>query len=283
MTDGKPQWASISVRPTHGTATLSSFPSVIPPGKSDKEVFWVRELMRRLPNFAHVQINVRTNEDDSCGNHDVIVETGAQSSWGVQVTELTYELWRMRSNQRGRYLRQIIAELQRIGATAPVRVVAKVCFSAPNPKELKRVPAGEIAAFIASCASGLSTDQLIDTRFGHVMFSRVGTADIYTPSHGNIGVDDDIDLLPRSLEMYKTAVAYLIEKKQRSRSPWLVVWSAAFHRDKHFLGTDVLDYMKSAFSTTPFSHVYFIESIDGEGFFEANIGVHAIKEVSVDG
>jgi hypothetical protein len=278
MADDKGQWASISGRPTHGTATPVSFSAVVPLGKSEKEVFWVRELVRRLPGFPHGKTVVRANEDDSAGNHDVVIETNAQLVLGVQVTELTYELWRKRSIQRDRYLQKIVYELQRIGALAPARFVANVHFSTTNPRELELVPAEEIATLVASEANGLSTRKIVETRFGRVLFSPAGEADIYVPCHGNIGVNVDIDELPRSLEMYTTAIDCLVEKKMQSKSPWLVIWSVAFYRDKHFLGNEVINYMKRAFQGAPFSRVYLIESMDGEGFFEANITVYAVKE-----
>ena len=278
MPDERPQWASISGRPIHGTATQISFPSVIPSAKSDKEVFWVQELVQRLPEFDHEKTIVKTNVDDSNGNHDVIVETDTPFEIGVQVTELTYELWRRRSSQRDRYLQKIISELQIINASSPMRVVAKLFFSTFNPNELELVPAREIAALIATEVASQSGQMVLNTHFGRILLSPAGGATIYVPTHGNIGVDVDIDELPRSFLMYKTAIDYLVEKKVHSKSPWLVIWSSTFWRDKHFLDIDVLNYMKQAFLGTAFSRVYFIESMDGEGFFQANIGIHAVKE-----
>ena len=277
MSEKENPWVSVSVRPTHGTAPLINIPSTVPQEKQEKEVFWVRELVGRLPQFKEQQVTVHTNEDDADGNHDVVVEAQGQPSIGVQVTELTYELWRARTNQRERYVKKVLAELDRISVTISQRISAKILV--PNHEQL--VPdlrsANKVAAVIALESQNVSSTKVCHTPFGLIHISPVGDADIYLPSSGNIGVDVDFDELPRSLTMYTEAVNYLVKKKSLSKSPWLVIWSLAFCRDKHWLGRDFIQYMTNLFAETTFSTVYFIESMDGEGLFQANIEIHSIK------
>ena len=98
--DDTKEWVSISLRPTHGTARKISRPSVIPPDKADKEVFWVKILVDCLPEFSSGVEGVVSNPDDSHGQHDVLINLREGKDIGVQVTELTSELRRRREAMR---------------------------------------------------------------------------------------------------------------------------------------------------------------------------------------
>ena len=54
-------------------------------------------------------------------------------------------------------------------------------------------------------------------------------------------------------------------------------WSANFWRDKHWLGNEVLQHMRASFNSSPFQRVYFVETMDGQGMFEANLTINEIK------
>lgn len=278
MADNNVRWASIPGRFTHGTATPVAFTAVVPSDKSAKEVFWVQEVVRRLPDFSKADVQVIPNVDDSSGNHDVLIRSTGQSEIGVQVTELTYELARARSAKRNEYLEKVITELQRNNVSCSTRIVVTLFFASTDPKKLDLLPVKDVATLIASEASGLTADKIIDRPFGRVVFSPVGSGDFYIPNHGNIGVDVSFDQLPVSADTFITAIDYLVEKKKGSKSPWLVIWSVAFARHKHFLGDEVVAYMRDAFRTTPFARVLFVESMDvSEEMFMANLCIYPVK------
>lgn len=105
----------------------------------------------------------------------------------------------------------------------------------------------------------------------------VPEGDLYTPRFGNIGFDVNFDQVPFTLETYKRIVDYLAKKKSRSRSPFLLIWSLDFWRDKHTIGGRVIEYIKRAFASSHFDRVYFVESLDGGPAFKANLTVNQIK------
>ena len=272
------RWASIPGRFIHGTATPAPGANVVPNDKSAKEVFWVQELVRRLPEFSLSEVQVIPNKDDSFGNHDVLIRATGQSVVGVQVTELTYELSRARSAKRNQYLGRVITELQRHNVFSPTRVVVSLFFASIDPQKLDLVPAKDIVTTIASEVHEITADKIITTPYGQVVLSPVDKGEFYIPNHGNIGVDVSFDQLPVSADTFKTAVDYLVGKKKASKSPWLVIWSVGFARYKHFLGNEVVAYMQDAFRATPFARVLFIESMDhGEEKFMANLCIYSVK------
>jgi hypothetical protein len=110
-----------------------------------------------------------------------------------------------------------------------------------------------------------------------VLFEWVDEGEFYVPSVAGIGVACNLDALPRTLEMFCDAITCLRDKKANSNSPWLLVWSTSFFRDKHWLGIETLEHMAKAFSASSFERVFFCESMDGPGYFEANFVAHAIK------
>lgn len=277
MADEKKKWASISMRSTHGTARLVHIQSVIPQDKREKEVFWVRALMGKLPNRSGVSHKIRPNEDDSQGNHDVIVEMQDDRPIGVQVTELTSELRRKREAIRASYLKKVVDVLEMKKVSSEEKVLVKLLFNSPNPEELNLNKPELIVSAIEN-DDLINLPKIIDGGRYRILLDRVGDNDFYIPNKNNIGIDVDFDQVPRCVDTYQKAIDYLVEKKSKSKSPWLLVWSLDFWKDKHTFGDSLMEYMKTAFATSGFEKVFFLESQDGEGFFEVNLELHIIKD-----
>ncbi len=277
MHDEKEKWASVSIRPTHGTARLNNHSSVLPQDKREKEVFWVRALAAKLPELSCMVPKIRPNEDDSHGNHDVIIEMQNDCSIGVQVTELTFELRRKREAIRASYLKKVVDLLVKKNVISEEKVLVKLLFNSPDPEELY-LENPECIVQVIENEDSIYGPRIIESGRHRISFEKVGENDFYVPNANNIGIDVDFDQVPRSLETYRKAIKYLFEKKSRSISPWLLVWSLDFWRDKHTFGKSVLENMRSVFANSSFDKIYFLESLDGNGFFEANIERHIIKE-----
>jgi len=274
--DAPKAWASVSLRPTHGTARMISMPSVIPPGKADKEVFWVNTLVNSLPEMSAKVTGVVSNTDDSHGQHDVLINLQEANHIGVQVTELTSELRRKREAMRKAYLPKILALIEEEAVHHEQRVLAKLFFVASGPDLASLAkPKQVVKAIRDSDVDGPPVD--IASGQCRLLLTTVGESELYVPHINNIGVDVDFDSVPRSLSGYQQAVDYLADKKTNSMSPWLLIWSTDFWRDKHRLGDDLLAYMNNVFSESTFSNVYFVETLDGKGSFEANLKVNFIK------
>lgn len=277
MTKDPERWASISARPTHGTAQLVEFPSVIPANKQDCEVFWVSTLLPAIADIQSLGATVESRADDSHGNDDVVVKPNNGDSIGVQVTELTYELERARRSQSDRFRTDVLQCFRARKLTAPRTLLVK-CFLPFTRGRKYQVPRPDDVVDVATTFIGGSAEQeFVEVPPGRLMLRWVDQGELYVPSVGNIGVDCDLDALPRTLDMYCDAVSAICEKKAASKSPWLLISSTTFWRDKHWLGGDVLQYMRAAFEPLPFTRVFFAESLDGSGSFEANLTVHAIK------
>lgn len=277
MNNESSRWASISLRPTHGTAKLVTRPSLLPGDKRDCEVFWVSTLLSHLAELHSQHPQAISNQDDSHGKHDVVVLLDNGSTIGVQVAELTYELERARKSQRDRFLaeaRKYFAERDlsthgQLLVKCFVPYVARGRYSVPSVDAL----ANATAAFIHK-----STEQkIMEVDSAQVLFEWVDKGSLYVPSVAGIGIDCDLDALPRTLDMYGDAVTYLRKKKDKSNSPWLLIWSLSFWRDKHWLGEDTLKHMQQSFSDSHFERVFFMESLDGADSFESNLTIHAIK------
>jgi hypothetical protein len=277
MTDTSPRWASVSARFTHGTATQVEIPSVIPDTKQDKEVFWTNTLVARLPELNGYSPCVAPCGDDSHGNHDVIVSLNCGDTIGIQVTELTYELERARKAQAEKFIAEVIACFRQRGLSSARKMLVH-CFLPFVSGSRYVVPKVDLLADTTETfIRGSQERSVITVENTKVMFEWVNEGDLYVPSVAGIGISCDLDVLPRTLEMYCDAISCLCDKKMNSNSPWLLVWSTSFLRDKHWLGDKALEHMKATFSSSHFERVYFVESMDGAGFFEANLVVHAIK------
>lgn len=276
MCDEKEMRASISVRPTHGTARVVARASVLPPEKSDKEVFWVRILVDALQELSGHVSDVRSNKDDSHGQDDVIIEMSDGVSIGVQVTELTSELRRKREAIRVSYIDKILTLLRKEGVRSKERVLAKLLFAASDPETFQIHKPERVVQLIRD-EEVVHSPRTVDVGPYRVLLQRVGQSQFYVPNVNNIGIDVDFDAVPSSLATYRKAVDYLAEKKSNSMSAWLLIWSASFWQDKDWLGDELIAYMKATFANSCFDNVYFAESIDGEGLFTANLEVHNIK------
>jgi hypothetical protein len=277
MTDTTPRWASVSARITHGTATQVEIPSVIPEAKQAKEVFWASALVSRLPELQASSPSVVTCLDDSHGNHDVIVNLDSGELIGIQVTELTYELARARQAQTEKFVAEALAYFTKRGLSSARRLLVN-CFVPFVAGSRYVIPKVELLADATEMFIREANEkQIVTVEQSKVLFEWVDKGEIYVPSVAGIGLACNLDALPRTLEMYCDAITCLRDKKANSNSPWLLVWSNSFFRDKHWLGNETLEHMKKVFSTSSFKRVFFIESMDGPGYFEANLVVHAIK------
>lgn len=164
-----------------------------------------------------------------------------------------------------------------IGSNTRVLVkyfVSRASARKPNSKQLKR----SITSIQTALRELNGRVRRLDFDFGTVWITPIEPeTQFYVPFRDNIGIDLDFDWLPESEKRYFAAIDEIIEKKSNSRSPWLLVWSLQFFIDKHLFGDRVIEHMKAQFAQTQFNRVYFIESIDGEGMFQANLCLHRIK------
>jgi len=274
------QWASIGGKIIGGTAKPVHFPSVIPEEKTEKEVFWVSQLFNLIPEYSDQNIEIKSNKDDFEGNHDVLANIKSADTIGIQVTELTSELQKSRAALSKYYTRNIIEALQRVYANSSMDIAVSISIKGIERKKPKFPKSDEIAEIIKEKSlKGFSEKpELVNKGNYNLIFQPLSSGKLFIPSHKKIGISV-CDDLPRTLEMYENAVDYLVKKKSNSKSPWLVVWSSSFGQDSHWLGNELLAYMKQSFSKSQFENVYFIfiESMDGEGFFQANVHWHQIK------
>lgn len=254
------------------TATPVYFPSVIPAEKTESEVFWVKQLLYRLAYFADKKYNVYSNDDDSNGNHDVIIEIHENQKVeqaGVQVTELTRELQRNLTPKRDNYLEKIITELKKNNTSSPEKIVIGILFSQldlnsgrpklPKPKVIAKLIEKKLETYNGT------VEKLEPTDFGQISISSINNADFCVPHTNNIGINISFDELPRTFQMYIEATDCIIKKKSKSLSPVLVIWSTSLERDKHWVMNDLVNYMVKQFENSSFSNVYLIESVDGDG------------------
>ena len=280
--DDKSNILNISVRPTHGTVKMFTVPSVLPQDRREQEVFWVKTLISKLPSFSGISLNICSNKDDSHGNHDVIIKMFDNSEIGVQVTELTSELRRRREANREKYLRKVLELLHKKGVSSEEKVLVQLLFDSSDPEELALEKPERIVSLI-ECGGLINLPKTIDSGRFYVHLENIGENCFYTPNINNIGIDVDFDQVPRSLETYQKAINYLSEKKANSISPWLLIWSFDFYRDKYSFGEKVLEDIKTSFAKSSFDKIYFIESMNGSGFFDANLELHVIKETDLEG
>ena len=267
----------ISGRPTHGTATPVQIPSVIPAEKRACEVFWAEALLPSLTELLPLRPKVVTCPDDSHGQHDVIIQCANGITIGVQVTELTYELARQRQAQRIRFLSDVVACLRQRGLSSPRRLMVN-CFVPYASDGRYSIPSpGALVDAITVFLCGSPEQEWAEVGTARLYFEWVDEGAIYVPSEGGIGVNCDLDSLPRMLDMYRDAVSCIRAKKATSRSPWLLIWSKTFWKDSHWFGEHVLRHMQESFKDAPFERVFFMESMDGPEIFDVNLNVHSVK------
>ena len=272
-----PTWAAVGGRMTHGTAEFVEFARVVPTEKRPRERFWVEALVERLPEFAGKVVRTEINEDDADGNPDVFILPPAGPEIGVQVTELTHELRRKRDALRKGILRRLAAALAALVDRPVDPVVSRVFLNEPPPR-LQDIQFDDLARVIWSECQHLLDAKTVATEHGGIFLTPVGSAQIYlTDVVGGIGLDVSLDLLPRNLETFIYAIDSVALKKTSCRASWLLVWSLEFFRDRHWLGDDVLRHMRHAFASLPFERIYLLDSMEGEGFFQANLRIERIR------
>ena len=264
---------SISLTPTHGTARQVTISSIIPKIKEDKEVFWVEKLLNKIQKKYK---EAYSNPDDSDGNHDVIIDFD-KNILGVQVTELTYELERARMDIKRKYIEKIKKEVLANKIVSKNKILVNIFFSAIDIKKPTLVRAEEVAKTVMTEVKKFTSDKSVKTPFGKILIQQIKSGQLYTSCAGNIGFDVNFDQVPRSLPFYKETINSIVEKKSKSKSEWLLIWSLDFWRDKDWLEDEVIDHMKKSFVDTSFKKVYFAESLNGEGLFQANLKIVEIK------
>lgn len=273
------EWASISFRPTHGTATPIRMVSVLPKDKTEKEVFWVVQLAKNLKEIRDDIAEILPSVDDSHGGDDVIIKLVNGSKIGVQVTELTHELRKKRESIRGRYIANVLKRIQDSNISSSRDVVVKVIFK--NNANIRVPDAATMAKTISDLMKTKSRQVEIDGNCTVVVIDVDQGSGICCSHINGIGFELDIDLLPRSISTYCAAIRAISSKKSKTRSQWLLVWSLEFWRDKHWLGNEIIDCMRSEFQKVPSVRKFFVESIDGgpantASPFAVNLSIHEI-------
>lgn len=261
---------------THGTAKPAGLRQVVPADKRDREVFWVREVVSRLEEFAAETLTIRANADDSDGGHDVLIERPGQPTIGVQVTELTHELQRGRAGIRQEFVRRVLHASRQAEPPISERVVATLMV-ANEPAGALKLPPERIISAVQEIVRNRRLETIVPFEVGALMVQRLESAIPYVPTEGNLSFDVNFDQIPVGLETYANAIDGLREKKARSRSQWLLIWSREFWKDKHWLEEPVVTKFEKTFGDSLFERVYFVESMDAEGLFAANISVHCVK------
>ncbi len=198
------QWVSIGRKMIGGTAKPVHFPSVIPEAKSEKEVFWVSQLFKLIPEFENKNVTIKSNEDDSEGNHDVLACLENADSIGIQVTELTSELRKNREPLSRYYTRNIINSLHKVNANSNTDIAASVIIKGVERKKPKFPKPNEIAELVKEKSlSGFSKHTEVEDRgYFKVAFQPLTSGTLFIPNHGRIGVSVNYDALPRALDMY---------------------------------------------------------------------------------
>lgn len=272
MKEKNTKHAHISIRPTHGTARVVNIQSVVPEKKSEKEVFWVNALKSKLPDLSDFEI--QANEDDSHGNHDVIAKSD-NLEIGIQVTELTSELRKKHENIRTHYLNRIVRSIGQRNIQKDGRILVNLLFK--NHLTIRNRPQSEdIVDFIENLSSS-DIGKRINCGIYDICTQNIGSGAFYVPNCNNIGIDVNFDQVPRTEETYINALEYLARRKRNSKSPWLLIWSLDFWKDKRWLGGSITNHLTDNFHASNFERVYFLESLDGEGFFQANLTLHRVK------
>jgi hypothetical protein len=274
-TDGT-EWTSIGGRFTHGTATPFVVKSVLPAGKEAKETFWVRAVVSNLPEFADLSPQIRNSPSDANGGPDVLISL-PDSEIGVQVTELTCQRSRMRQAQMPEYVAKVLQAFEARGVNSR-RKLTVLCTVQDFGERTYTLPrADHVAAVVERFLSSTQDcPGLVAIEGAQLLFTWVDDGHFYVPSVGNIGFDTNVSELSRSPSAYRVLVDDIVTKKGSALAPWLVIWSLSFWRDRHFCETPIVEYMRSRFTNSPFERVFFINSMDGEGFFEKNVRLRSI-------
>ena len=266
----------VSGRFTSGTAKQVVIQSIIPNVKAEKELFWAKLLLDQLADYYDYS-EIKSNPDDSHGNHDVIVTLKDNSIIGIQVTELTYELKRSRNHIRDTFLKSILKEIINRDLKTDKKVLFSITFPFVESKKPLIEKPQKIVDIIEQILSKPQENKLHEYNFGNIYCSSVLVGDFYIPSINNIGVDVNIDKFPSNLDKYVACIEAIETKKRNSLSDWLLIWSVEFWHDKHWIEKEILQTMKSQFINSSFKKVFFIEALDGDKLLQANLKVNEIK------
>lgn len=276
MNRDKSKTASISATLISGTGRLELIPSIIPFDKSEKEIFWTKVLADNLSDkFEYIKIE--TNPDDSNGKHDVIITLKNESKIGVQVTEFTYELERTRQHIKYFYTNKLLEEIQSRGIKYEEQILISINFPYSKSKKPHSEKPIKIVDSIERLLENGIQERIYNFKFGSMLCKIINEGSFYLPNINNIGIDVNFDKLPRSLKMYFDCIDAIVLKKANSVSNWLIIWSLDFIKDRHWLGNEVIQYMKQKFIGSIFDKVFFVESLDGENFFHKNLKIDEIK------
>jgi len=274
-------WASISGRVLYGTARPVAIKRAVPKEKLGRELFWVEALVRKINEPGLAGARVLPSPDDSHHLDDVVISTGSDACIGVQVTEMTSELEWERRSKVIKYVNEVLKCFEARRITSDRKLVVMCLPPTDLPRRYSLPEPNEIAEVTESFIAGNQCQQIHELEYARVVFHWLEQGEILVPTVGKIGFDCDLGELPRTLETYCDATSMLARKKEKSKSPWLLIWSTRFWKDKHWLQTEVLSHMETAFQESPFERVFFAESMDCHDMFDANLAIHRIKASSV--
>jgi len=277
MSDESTARASITLRPTHGTATPHTFPSIIPIDKRDCESFWVRALLSKLDDFNESEFIIQIPSDDSHGKHDIVIHSENDETIGIQVTELTYELERERNSHRNNFVNSVLKSIHSASIVSTAKIAITCHIPCTSSRQFHLPPMKKLIETIQIGINQASPSCSMVVEESTLHFTQVDIGNFHMPFTGNIGFDCSIDQLPRTLQMYLDAATCIRDKKTNSISKWLLIWSKSFWRDRHWVENETIQHMSNIFNNSNFEKVFFIESMDGPGFFQANLHNHFIK------
>lgn len=269
--------ASISGRVLYGTARPVPIRRAVPKEKLGRELFWVEALVRKINEPGLAGARVLPSPDDSHHQDDVVISTGSDACIGVQVTELTSELERERRSKASKYVNEVLKCFEARQITTDRKLVVMCLPPTDLPRRYSLPTPEEVANVTESVIAGEQAKQIHEVDSARLSFLWVEQGDILVPSVGQIGFDCDLGELPRTIETYCDAASVLARKKSTSESPWLLIWSTSFWKDKRWLQTEVLSHMEAAFQGSPFERVFFAESMDCHDMFDANLAIHRLK------
>lgn len=277
MTKETPITWALPIRFSHGDATPIYYPTVAPEDKQPRERFWVQALLSRLDEMKAQQPIAETCDDDSNGNHDVIIQLRDLDSIGVQVTELTYEIGRSRKNQRDRFVAKVFEcfKKQQLSSSRMLKVHCSV--SLPEGDKY-RLPSPEQIADATSTFMQSSHEQFVSIDRGRLFFQWVDKGALYGRSEAGIGFECDLDLIPQTPGQFFEIVNQIRKKKAKAKSPWLLIWSSTFWKAGRSFEGAVLQHLRASFADSHFERVYFIESMDSLPFFANSLRHHTIKQ-----
>ena len=247
---------------------LKSIDSVLPIKKAQRELFWVKELLKHLP-LQEQLYDIISNQDDSNGNHDVlIINKDDGSKVGVQVTELISSTRKRVELIRTRYIQKILKILKKQKIRTHREVVITLCF---DTHAQEKYDPTQITLAIEKILALLRGEKVCDASIKEIEDQEK----LRLPHANNIALNFHFQQSLRTQENYLNTLKHLMSKKQNSKSPWLLIWSMDFWQDRNTFGDLIVDEMKKLFQESFFEKVYFIESTEFD--FDRNIKLYQVK------